>query len=127
MTGRCLEVQQTSVEGEILLSSSILASDLVRHLSLEKLSKGTMVILRVLQPLSGESDNRLTLLGYNPVAIRQIPQGNVTVLQHTGLHDDFLFLSGVLLHEPWIVSLGPRHHQILSMAEQLMDRICVQL
>ena len=79
MTGHCLEVQQTSVEGEILLSSGILVLDLVRHLSLEKLSKGTVVILRVLQPLSGESDNRLTLLGYNPVAILQILQGNATV------------------------------------------------
>ena len=79
MTGHCLEVQQTSVEGKILLSSGILALDLVRHLSSEKLSKGTMVILWVLQPLSGESDNQLTLLGYNPVAIRQIPQGNATV------------------------------------------------
>ena len=78
-TGHCLEVQQTSVEGKILLSSGILLLDLVRHLSSEKLSKGTVVILRALQPLSGELDNRLTLLGYNPVAIRQIPQGNTTV------------------------------------------------
>ena len=53
-----------------------------------------MVILWVLQPLSGESDNWLTLLGYNPVAICQIPQGNVTVLQHTGLHDVFPALVG---------------------------------
>ena len=127
MTGHCLEVQQTSVEGEILLSSSILVLDLVRHLSLEKLSKGTMLVLGALQPLSGELDNWLTLLGYNPVAIPQILQGNATVLQHTGLHDDFLFLSGVLLHEPQIVSLSLQHHWILSVAEQLTDRVRVQL
>ena len=79
MTGHCLEVQQTSIEGKILLSSGILALDLVRHLSSEKLRKGTVVILHAFQPLSGESDNQLTLLSYNPVAICQDPQGNVTV------------------------------------------------
>ena len=59
----CLKVQQSSVEDEILLSGGILVQDLVRYLSLEKLSKGAMVILRTLQPLCGESDNWLTLLG----------------------------------------------------------------
>ena len=101
--------------------------DLVRHLSSEKLSKSTVVILRVIQPLSGELDNRLTLLGYNPVAISQIAQCNTTVFQHVGLHDDFLLLSGMFLHEPGIISLGPRHHGIIRMAEQLADRIRVQL
>ena len=88
--------------------------DLVRHLSLEKLSKSTVVIFWMLQPLCGELDDRLTLLGYNPGAIRQISQGNVTVFQHMGLHDDFLLLSGVLLHQPWVISLGP--HTIGSLA-----------
>ena len=127
MTRRCLEVQQTSVEGEILLSSGILALDLVRHLSSEKLSKSTVVILRVFQPLSGESDNQLTLLGYNPVAISQVVQCDMTVFQHAGLHDNFLLLSGMFLHESGIISLSPRHRGIIRMAEQLMDRIRVQL
>ena len=127
MTGHCLEVQQTSAEGEILLSSGILVLDLVRHLSSEKLSKSTLVVLRALQPLSGESDNQLTLLGYNPVAISQIAQCNTTVFQHAGLHDDFLLLSGMFLHEPGIVSLSPRHCGTVRMAEQLTDKICVQL
>ena len=127
MTGCCLEVQQTSVEGEIPLSSGVLALDLVRHLSSEKLSKSTVVVFRMLQPLCGELDDRLTLLGYNPVAICQISQGNATVFQHTGLHDDFLLLSGMLLHQPRVVSLGPRHHRVISMAEQFTDRIRVQL
>ena len=126
MTGRCLEVQQTSDEGKILLLSGILVLDLVRHLSLEKLSKSTVVILQALQPLSGELDNRLTLLGYNPVAISQIAQCNMTVFQHVGLHDDFLLLSGMFLHEPGIVSLSPQHRGIVRMAEQLTDRIRVQ-
>ena len=126
MTGHCLEVQQTSVEGEILLSSGILALDLVRHLSSEKLSKSSVVILWAFQPLSGESDNRLTLLGYNPVAISQVAQCDTTVFQHAGLHDDFLLLSGMFLHESGIISLGPWHHGIVRMAEQLMDRIRVQ-
>ena len=107
MTGRCLEVQQTSAEGEILLSSGILALDLVRHLSLEKLSKSSVVILWAFQPLSGESDNRLTLLGYNPVAISQVAQRDMTLFQHVGLHDDFLLLSGMFLHESLIVGLSP--------------------
>ena len=115
MTGRCLEVQQTSVEGEILLLSGVLALDLVRHLSSEKLSKSTVVIFQMLQPLCGESDDQLTLLGYNPMAIHQILQGNVTVFQHTGLHDDFLLLSGMLLDQPRVISLGPWHHRVISM------------
>ena len=127
MTGHRLQVQQTSVEGEILLSSGVLALDLVRHLFSEKLSKSTVVIFWMLQPLCGELDDRLTLLGYNPVAICQISQGNTTVLQHTGLHDDFLLLSGVLLHQLWVVSLGPQHHRVISVAEQFADRIGVQL
>ena len=127
MTGWCLEVQQISVEGEILLSSGILVLDLVRHLSSEKLSKSTVVIFQTLQPLCGELDDQLTLLGYNPVAICQISQGNVTVFQHTGLHDDFLLLSGVLLLQPRVISLSPQHHQVISMAEQFVDRIRVQL
>ena len=101
--------------------------DLVRHLFSEKLSKSTVVILWMFQPLSGESDNRLTLLGYNPVAISQVAQCNTTVFQHVGLHDDFLLLSGMFLHESGIVSLGPQHRGIIRMAEQLTDRICVQL
>ena len=125
--GHCHEVQQTSAEGKILLSSGILALDLVRHLSSEKLSKSTVVILRALQPLSGESDNQLTLLGYNPVAVSQIAQCNTTVFQHTGLHDDFLLLLGMFLHEPGIISLGPRHRGVIRMTEQLTDRIRVQL
>ena len=126
MTGCHLEVQQTSVEGEILLLSSILALDLVRHLSLEKLSKSSVVILRAFQPLSGESDNWLTLLGYNPVAISQVVQCDMTVFQHVGLHDDFLLLLGMFLHESGIIGLGPWHCGIVRMAEQLTDRICVQ-
>ena len=123
MAGHCLEVQQTSVEGEILLSSGILVLlDLVRHLSSEKLSKSTVVILWAFQPLSGESDNRLTLLGYNPVAISQVAQHDTTVFQHVGLHDDFLLLLGMLLHESGIISLGPWHCGIVRMAEQLTDR-----
>ena len=101
--------------------------DLIRHLSSEKLSKSTVVILQAFQPLSGESDNRLTLLGYNPVAISQITQRDMTVFQHAGLHDDFLLLTGMFLHESGIVSLGPQHHGIVRMAEQLTDRIHVQL
>ena len=127
MTGHCLEVQETSAEGKILLSSSILALHLVRYLFSEKLSKSTVVVLWVLQPLSGESDNRLTLLGYNPMAISQIAQCNTTVFQHAGLHDDFLLLSGMFLHEPGIIGLSPQHCGILRMAEQLTDRIHVQL
>ena len=109
------------------MSSSILALDLVRHLSSEKLSKSTVVILRAFQPLSGESDNWLTLLGYNPVAIGQIAQCNTTVFQHAGLHDDFLLLLGMFLHESGIISLGPQHRGIIRMVEQLTDRIRVQL
>ena len=101
--------------------------DLVRHLSSEKLSKSTVVVFRMLQPLCGELDDWLTLLGYNLVAIHQISQGNATVFQHTGLHDDFLLLSGVLLHQPRVISLCPRHHRVISMAEQFVDRIHVQL
>ena len=63
---------------------------------------------------------------YNPVAISQVVQCNTTVFQHVGLHDDFLLLSGMFLHESRVVSLGPRHRWILEMAEQLTDRICVQ-
>ena len=127
MTGRCLEVQQASVEGEILLSSGAQVLDLVRNLSSEKLSKSTVVVFQTLQPQCGELDDQLTLLGYNPVAIRQISQGNATVFQHMGLHDDFLLLSSVLLHQPQVISLGPWHHQVISMAEQFTDKICVQL
>ena len=79
MTGCCLEVQQTLVEGEILLSSGILALDLIRHLSSEELSESTVVILWAFQPLTGESDDRLTLLGCNPVAVSQIAQHDMTV------------------------------------------------
>ena len=125
--GIVLRYNRTYVEGEILLLSGILALDLVRHLSSEKLSKSTVVILRAFQPLSGESDNWLTLLGYNPVAISQVAQHDMTVFQHAGLHEDFLLLSGMFLHESRIVSLGPRHCGIVRMAEQLTDRICVQL
>ena len=117
MTVCCLEVQQTSVEGEILLLSGILVLDLVRHLSPEKLSKSTVVILWVLQPLSGESDNWLTLLGYNPMAIGEIMQCNMTVLQHAGLHNDFLLLSSMFLHEPGSISLGPQYRGVIRMAE----------
>ena len=63
MTLCCLEVQQTSFEGEILLSSGVLVLYLVGYLPLEELSKSTVVIFRMLQPLLGESNNRLTLLG----------------------------------------------------------------
>ena len=126
VTGHRLEVQQTSVEGEILLSSGILALDLVRHLSSEKLHKSSVVILWAFQPLSGESDNWLTLLGNNPVASSQLAQCNTTVFQHAGLHDDFLLLSGVFLHESRIVGLSPWHRRIFGMAEQLTDRIHVQ-
>ena len=101
--------------------------DLVRHLSSEKLSKSMVVILRALQPLGGESDNWLTLLGYNLVAISQIAQCNTTVFQHAGLHNNFLLLSCMFLHEPGIISLGPQHHWIIRMAEQLTDRIRVKL
>ena len=101
--------------------------DLVRHLSSEKLSKSTVVVFWMLQPLCGELNDWLTLLGYNPVAIHQISQGNTTVFQHTGLHDDFLLLLGMLLHQPQVVSLSPQHHRVISMAEQSADRIRVQL
>ena len=126
MTGHHLEVQQTAVEGEILLLSGILALDLVGYLSSEKLHKSSVVILRAFQPLSGESDNQLTLLGYNPVAISQVAQCDMTVFQHAGLHDDFLLLYGVFLHESRVVGLSPWHCGILGMAEQLTDRIPVQ-
>ena len=96
-------------------------------MSSEKLGKSTVVILWAFQPLSGESDNQLTLLGYNPVAISQVVQCDMTVFQHAGLHDHFLLLLGMFLHESGIVSLGPQHRGIVRMAEQLMDRICVQL
>ena len=98
MTQCCLEVQQASVEGEVLLSSCVLMLYLIWYLSLEKISKGTVVVFRTFQPLCGKSDDRLTLLGYNPVAICQISQGKVAVLQHTGLHDNLLFLLGMFLH-----------------------------
>ena len=51
MTWCCLEVEQTSVEGEILLLSGALPLNLVGHLPLEKLSKSTVVILWMLQTL----------------------------------------------------------------------------
>ena len=33
----------------------------------------------------------------------------------------------MLLHDSWIVSLGPWHHRVIGMTEQLVDRIRVQL
>ena len=79
-TVRChLKVRQASVEGEVFLSSSILALDLVGHSPLEELGKGAVVILQVLQPLRGKSDYRLTLLGPDPVAICQVTHGEVTI------------------------------------------------
>ena len=75
----CLDIQQASVEGEILLLSGILTLYLVGYLSFEKISKSTVVIFRMLQPFYGKSDDRLTLLGYNPVAVCQISQGKAAV------------------------------------------------
>ena len=63
MTRCCLEVQQASVEGEILLSSRVLMLYLIRYLPSEKISKGTVVVFWMFQPLCGESDDWLTLLG----------------------------------------------------------------
>ena len=88
LTRCCLEVQQASVEGEILLSSGVLTLYLIGYLSFEKIGKSTVVVFRMLQPFCGKSDDQLTLLGYNPVAVHQISQGKAAVLQHTGLHND---------------------------------------
>ena len=76
----CFEVQQASLEGEILLSGSVLMLYLIRYLSFEKIGKGTVVVFRMLQPFCGKSDDRLTLLGYNPVAVHQISQCKAAVL-----------------------------------------------